>query len=143
MLDYMSKNYERPFGIKEELGAVVADGAQALSNCLESPKDLDWEGESKMKMREGDQLRRLASIVAYYDWRRHEKSSGKRTAHISPKIVRTLQKSLYDIVRSILKKKAAWDADSAHGKNLLDLFQATLANGWSVNGDKAQKKEGE
>lgn len=139
ILDYTNKKNRRPFGIKAELGAVVADGAQALSNCLENPQNLEWKGGSKIEMSEGDQLQRLAGIVAFYNWRKHDVSSGKRAAHIDTKIVQLLQKSLYDVVRSIQKKGKSWDADPAHGENLLKLFETTIKSGWSVNGDKAQK----
>ncbi len=140
MLHYIGSNYDRPFGVQAEQGAIIADGAQALSNCLENPNELDWKGELKMSMKEGDQLRRLASDVAYYAWRRHDKNSGMRAAHIDTKIVRLLQISLYDTVRSIMDRKGGWDADPAHGKNLLALFEATISNGWSVNGDKAKRQ---
>jgi hypothetical protein len=141
MINYVGENYDRPFGIQAEQGAVVADGAQALSNCLENPTSLDWKGEAQMGMKEGDQLRRLVSNVAYYDWRIHDKNSGQRAAHIDKEAVRLLQQSLYDVVRTILKNKENWDKDAAHGKNLLALFHATSSNGWSVNGDKAQKQD--
>lgn len=141
MVNYVGEKYDRPFGIQAEQGAIIADGAQALSNCLENPNQLDWNGESQMGMKEGDQLRRLVSNVAYYDWRIHDKNSGQRAAHIDKDAVRLLQKSLYDVVRSILKKKDNWDSDAAHGKNLLALFHATHSNGWTVNGDKAKKQD--
>ncbi len=143
MVDYVGKNYDRPFGMKAEQGAVVADGAQALSNCLENPQSLDWKGEAKMTMKEGDQLRRLVSDVAYYDWRLHDKNSGQRANHIDKDMVRLLQQSLYDVVRSIMQKKENWDQDAAHGNNLLGLFKATGDSGWTVNGDKATKQDDE
>lgn len=140
MLTYVSENYDRPFGAQAEQGAIVADAAQALSNCMESPDDLAWKGESKMNMREEDELRRLASNVAYYNWRLHDRISGKRAAHINTDVVEHLQMALYDVVRSTIQKQEHWDTDPAHGNNLLRLFEDTKISGWSVNGDRAKKK---
>lgn len=140
MLAYVSKNYERPFGAQAEQGAIIADAAQALSNCMENPAELAWKGESKMTMRKEDELRRLASNVSYYNWRMHDPISGKRAAHINEKVVRDLQQALYDVVRTTIKQKDRWDNDPAHGANLLRLFEDTKVSGWSVNGDKARKK---
>ncbi len=142
MLNYVSKTYERPFGVQAEAGAIVADAAQALSNCLENPTDLAWKGGSKMNMNQEDELKRLASNVAYYNWRMHDRISGKRAAHIKGEVVRHVQLALFDVIRSIVQNQEKWDADPAHGKNLLQLFEDTKTSGWSVNGDKAQKKEG-
>lgn len=139
MLTYVSENHDRPFGAQAEQGAVVADAAQALSNCMESPENMLWKGENKMKMREEDELRRLASCVSYYNWRLHDRISGKRAAHINPVIVQHIQKALYDVVRSVIQKQDNWDNDPAHGNNLLQLFEDTKSKGWSVNGDRAQK----
>lgn len=141
MLAYVSKNYERPFGAQAEQGAIVADAAQALSNCMENPTELAWKGGAKMNMRKEDELRRLASNVSYYNWRLHDPISGKRAAHIDRQVVRHLQLALYDIVRTTIEKKERWDNDPAHGANLLRLFEDTKKSGWSVNGDKAQKKK--
>lgn len=142
MLEYVSKNYDRPFGAHAEQGAIVADAAQALSNCMENPSDLAWKGEYKMNMREEDELRRLASNVAYFNWRMHDRISGKRSAHINPEVVRNLHYALYDVVETTIKSKDNWTKDAKHGNNLLKLFEDTNSNGWSVNGDKAQKRGG-
>lgn len=141
MLTYVSQNYERPFGMQAEQGAVIADAAQALSNCLENPENLAWKGESKMNMRKEDELRRLASNVAYYNWRMHDRVSGRRAANINTDVIRHLQLSMYDVIRTIMEKKEDWKNDPVHGQNLQRLFSDTKVNGWSVNGDKANKKE--
>lgn len=141
LLIYVSKNYERPFGAQAELGAVIADAAQALSNCLENPRQITWKGEGKMNMRKEDELRRLASNVAYYNWRMHDKVSGRRGAAINVTTIRHLQLALYDVVRTIISQKEKWDSSAVHGLNLLRLFEDTKTSGWSVNGDKANKKK--
>lgn len=143
MLNYVSKNYERPFGAQAEMGAVIADAAQALSNCLEHPHQIAWKGDSKMNMRKEDELRRLASNVAYYNWRMHDKVSGRRAALINVTTIRHLQLALYDVIRTIMAQKDGWDNSSVHGLNLLRLFEDTKTSGWSVNGDKANKKKEE
>ncbi len=140
MLQYVSKNYDRPFGVQAEQGAIVADAAQALSNCMENPDDLAWKGDDRFKMRQEDELRRLASLVAYYNWRRHDPISGKRSAHINPQIVDHVQQALYDIVRTVLDKKENWNNDPAHGANLLRLFEDTKNSGWRVDGERAKRK---
>jgi len=141
MLTYVAKTYDRPFGAHAEHGAIVADAAQALSNCLENPQDIGWKGDSKMSnMKKEDELKRLASNVAYYNWRMHDRISGKRAATIDVQSVRHVQVALYDIVRTIIQKQDGWDSESNHGVNLLNLFIDTQKSGWNVNGDKAQKK---
>jgi len=141
MLQYVSQNYDRPFGVQAETGAVVADAAQALSNCLETPKELNWKGEKNVKMRQEDQLRRLVSNVAYYNWRLHDRLSGQRAYRIDRKIVRHLQKALFDVVKTTMQKGNGWHGDPVHGNNLLKLYKATLANGWLVDGNRAQRRK--
>lgn len=141
MLAYVGKNYERPFGAQAEQGAIIADAAQALSNCMENPTELTWKGESKMNMRKEDELRRLASNVSYYNWRMHDPISGKRSAHINQEVVTHLQQALFDVVRTTIQEKDRWNNDPAHGANLLHLFEDTKRSGWSVNGDKANKRK--
>lgn len=141
MLAYVGKNYERPFGAQAEQGAIIADAAQALSNCMDNPTALAWKGESKMNMRKEDELRRLASNVSYYNWRMHDPISGKRSAHINKTVVSHLQQALYDVVRTTIQEKERWNNDPAHGANLLRLFEDTKQSGWTVNGDKANKSK--
>lgn len=140
MLEYVGKNYDRPFGVQAEQGAIVADAAQALSNCMENPDDMAWKGESRFSMRQEDELRRLASTVSFYNWRRHDPTSGMRSAHINPQIVDHVQQALYDIVRTTMEKKENWNNDPAHGANLLRLFQDTKNSGWTVDGEKAKRQ---
>ncbi|WMX16876.1 hypothetical protein [Aureispira sp. CCB-E] len=141
MLTYVSKNYERPFGAQAEQGAIIADAAQALSNCMENPTELAWKGESKMNMKKEDELRRLASNVSYYNWRLHDPVSGKRSAHIDPEVVDHLQQALFDVVRTTIQEKDRWNNDPSHGANLLRLFEDTRRSGWTVNGDRAKKSK--
>lgn len=141
MLTYVGKNYDRPFGAQAEQGAIIADAAQALSNCMDNPTALAWKGESKMNMKKEDELRRLASNVSYYNWRMHDPISGKRSAHINEDLVNHLQQALYDVVRSTIQEKDRWNNDPAHGANLLRLFEDTKNSGWTVNGDRAKKSK--
>lgn len=140
MLQFVGKNYERPFGAQAEQGAVVADAAQALSNCMEHPEDLAWKGGSRYNMKEGDELRRLVSNVSYYHWRLHDPVSAKRAALIDRRVVRNVEQALFDVVRSTLEKKENWGSDPAHGANLRRLFEDTRNSGWTVNGDRAQRQ---
>jgi len=141
MLTYVGENYERPFGAQAEQGAIIADAAQALSNCMDNPRALAWKGDSKMNMRKEDELRRLASNVSYYNWRMHDPTSGKRSARINQEVVNHLQQALYDVVRTTIQEKEQWNNDPAHGANLLRLFEDTKNSGWTVNGDKAKKSK--
>lgn len=141
MLVYVGKNYDRPFGAQAEQGAIIADAAQALSNCMENPTELAWKGESRMNMKKEDELRRLASNVSYYNWRMHDPISGKRSAHIDQDVVNHLQQALYDVVRTTIQEKDSWNNDPAHGANLLRLFEDTKRSGWTVNGDRANKRK--
>ncbi|CAA6822228.1 MAG: Unknown protein [uncultured Aureispira sp.] len=141
MLTYVGKNYERPFGTQAEQGAIIADAAQALSNCMDNPTQLDWKGDSEMNMAKGDELRRLASNVSYYNWRMHSPTSGQRSARINQDLVNHLQQALYDVVRTTMKEKERWHNDPVHGANLLRLFEDTKHSGWTVNGDKANKNK--
>ncbi len=140
MLQYVSKNHDRPFGVQAEQGAILADAAQALSNCMENPDDMAWKGESRFKMRKEDELRRLASLVAYYQWRKHTPVSGMRSAHIDPEIVDHVQQALFDIVRTTLEQKERWNNDPAHGANLRRLFEDTKKSGWTVDGERAKRR---
>ena len=140
ILQYVSLNFERPFELDAAQGEILADAAQALSNCLEFPQKISWKGEPQISMTAGDELRRLASNVAYYNWRIHDKELGKSAADISVEAVRHLHKALYDIVRSKLSNKEDWDSDPAHADNLLLLFEDTKKHGWYVNGNRAQKR---
>jgi hypothetical protein len=141
MLTYVGKNYDRPFGAQAEQGAIIADAAQALSNCMDNPTELAWKGDSKMNMRKEDELRRLASNVSYYNWRMHDPISGKRSAQINQDLVNHLQQALYDVVRTTIKERDRWNNDPAHGANLLQLFEDTKSSGWTVNGDRANKSK--
>lgn len=140
MLQFVGKNYDRPFGVQAEQGAIVADAAQALSNCMENPSDLAWKGGARYSMKEGDELRRLVSNVSYYHWRLHDPTPAKRAALIDRTVVQNVEKALYDVVRSTLEKKENWGNDPAHGANLRRLFEDTRKSGWFVNGDKAQRQ---
>jgi hypothetical protein len=140
VLSYVSKVYERPFGVQAEQGAVIADAAQALSNCLEHPESIAWKGEKRIKMKEDDELRRLASNVAYYNWRMHDRISGRRAALINTDMIRHLQNSLYQVVYTIIKEEEQWIHHAQHGKNLRQLCKDAAVSGWYVNGDRAQKK---
>ncbi len=140
ILAYVSKVYDRPFGVQAEQGAVIADAAQALSNCLEHPEMIAWRGQKTIKMKQDDELRRLASNVAYFNWRMHDRVSGRRAANINTDMVRHIQHALYHVVYTTVKIEDAWIKDAGHGENLLQLCKDVRLSGWYVNGDRAQKK---
>jgi hypothetical protein len=140
LLNYVSKNHERLFGPKAELGAISADAAQALSNALENPKNLSWKGERQMNLKKDDQLCRLANNVAYLEWRLHDPTSAQRSALIDRKLTQQLKKALFDVVRSIMEDKENWAKDATHGLNLQELYHATQGQGWKVDGINARKK---
>lgn len=139
VLFYVSENYDRPFGAQAEMGGVIADAAQALSNSMESPKELTWQGDGPIKIKKEDELRRLASNVAYYEWRLEEPINAQRAALIDYELVSHIKLALYDVVKTLVMNKSDWHRDSSHGVNLLQLYNDTKANGWIVNGDKAKK----
>jgi hypothetical protein len=141
MLHFVSNNFDRPFGAQAELGGVLADAAQALSNCLESPKELSWQGEGKITMKKEDELRRLASDIAYYEWRMHDKINGRRSAKIDRTLVIKLKQSLYDLVTSLERAKADWYTEPQHGENIQILYNLSAAGGWRVDGSNAMKGE--
>lgn len=141
VLFYVSENYDRPFGAQAEMGAVIADAAQALSNSMESPKELSWQGEGPIKIKKEDELRRLASNVAYYEWRLEDPINAQRSALINYELVRHIKLALYDMVKTLVMNKMDWHRDSSHGVNLLQLYNDTKSNGWIVNGDKAKKAQ--
>lgn len=142
LLDHVAKKYDKPFGPFAEQGAVLADAMQALSNSLEDPNELAWQGEGKFTLlRSEDELKRLASNVVYYEWKLHDPTNATRTAQIKREQVRVLQLALYDVVRSMVERKKEWAKDPSHGKNLVQLYEATLAHGWKVNGNKAEAQK--
>ncbi|MCH2043998.1 MAG: hypothetical protein MK212_07615 [Saprospiraceae bacterium] len=139
LLDHVSKKYEKPFGPFAEQGAILADAMQALSNSLEDPSELAWQGEGKFTLlRSEDELKRLASNVVYYEWKLHDPINATRSAQIKREQVRVVKLALYDVVRSMVERKTDWDKDPSHGKNLVHLYEATLEHGWKVNGNKAE-----
>lgn len=142
-LKYVSKRYERPYGLQAEMGAILADAAQALSNSLENPEKITWRGETEASLEEDDQLRRLAAVVAYFEWRLYEPANGRRSANIDRKAVRLCRQALYDMLHTIVKEPEHWFGDSRHGETLQKLYNMVYAQGWKVDGLKAKKKQEE
>lgn len=142
LLEHVGTRYEKPFGPFAEQGAILADAMQALSNSLENPGALAWQGEGKFSLLKAeDELKRLASSVVYYEWKLHDPSNGLHTANINREQVHLLQRALYDVVRSMVERKSDWDKDPSHGKNLIKLYEVILAHGWKVNGNKADSQK--
>lgn len=139
ILAYVSKNYDQPFGMQAEEGAVLADATQALSNCMENPESLMWQGEGKIDMDQKDELRRLASSVAYLEWRIHEPINALRSKSINRAKFYCIQQAFYDVVLSMVRSKKDWHKEGMHGTNLLTLYNETKVSGWDVNGDKASR----
>ena len=140
MLNYVSSSFDRPFGAQAQQGGVVADAAQALSNCMESPSELAWQGDSKITMKKEDELRRLAADVAYFEWRMHDKVNGKRAYAIDRDAVIKVKQALYDVVAAMTREQKDWHTDPHHGENLQVLYDLTFENEWRVDGTNALKQ---
>jgi len=139
VLNYVSKNFERPFGLYAELGAVVSESAQSLSNCLDNHSKLSWQGEGEIAMEKDDDLRRLAACVSYLEWRRHDAANGRRSAKVDKTVVQHLQKALFEIILAMQQDKTDWYKLAIHGENLQVLYSDAAKIGWNVDGEKAQK----
>ncbi len=139
VLNYVGQNFERPFGLYAELGAVVAEAAQALSNCLDYHEKLSWQGEGNINMKKEDDLRRLAACVSYFEWRLHDATNGRRSAKIDKTIVQHLQKALFEVILTMQQDKTDWYKSPLHGANLQILYADAAKIGWNVDGEKAQK----
>lgn len=142
ILYYVSKNYDRPFGAQAEIGAVVADAAQALSNSLENPQELSWLGEGELTFKQQDEMRRLASNVSYFEWRLNDVKAAPRSALIPLETVLHVKRAFFDMVRTILADKKDWSKDEAHGANLQQLYHDVQSYGWTVDGERAKKGNG-
>lgn len=140
MLHYVSSSFDRPFGAQAQQGGVVADAAQALSNCMESPKELAWQGDGKITMKKEDELRRLAADVAYFEWRMHDKINGRRAYAIDRDAVIKVKQALYDVVAAMTREQKDWHTDPHHGENLQVLYDLTFENEWRVDGTNALKQ---
>lgn len=134
---------DRPFGAQAQLGGVVADAAQALSNCMENPDELAWQGEGKVRLQQADELRRLASDVAYLEWRMHDAVNGRRAYQIDRSVVLKVKKALYDLTAAMVREKTDWKNDPHHGENLQVLYDTTFENAWRVDGTNALKESTE
>jgi hypothetical protein len=130
---------ERPFGAQAQLGGVVADAAQALSNCMENPEELAWQGEGKIRLQQADELRRLASDVAYLEWRMHDAVNGRRAYMINREVVFKVKKALFDLAAAMSREQKDWHNDPHHGENLQVLYDTTFDNEWRVDGTNALK----
>ncbi len=106
---------------------------------MENPTEPSWQGDGKMNMKKEDELRRLASNIAYLEWRLHDKTSGRRAYRINRDAVIQIKQALYDIVAAMTREKKDWHTDPHHGENLRALFLLTLQNEWRVDGSNAQK----
>ncbi len=141
VLNYVSKNFERPFGLYAELGAVVSEAAQCLSNCLDNHNKLSWQGEGEIAMEKDDDLRRLAACVSYLEWRRHDAANGRRSAKVDKTVVQHLQKALFEIILTMQQQKTDWYKSVLHGTHLQVLYADAAQIGWNVDGERAQKND--
>ena len=140
MLHHVAKNHQKPFGPLAEQGAVSADAAQALSNMLESPRNLSWKGEKQAQVSAEEQIGRLAACVAYLEWRLHDPTAAQRSALIDKSKTQHIKKALYEVVRSTIEDSNTWYQDLIHGVNLQQLYDDTKAQGWKVDGVNARKR---
>lgn len=140
LIDYVTKNFDRPYGLQAEQGAISANAAQALSNCLEFPNELDWTGEGKISLKEDDQLRHLASNMVFYEWRLYTPINGQRANAINRSNVRNVKRALYDVMLTMQSNKENWNKQKGHGENILLLYKDALDNGWTVDGLRAIRR---
>jgi len=142
IINYVTQRFEQPFGQQAQMGGVVADAAQALSNCMAYPENLAWQGEGGFNMKKEDELRRLASNIAYLEWRSQEKTNGRRAYAIDRKAIMKLKLALFDVIQSMEQQKRSWHSSSKHGENLEILYNLTFDNNWRVDASSALKREG-
>lgn len=140
MLHYVSNSFDRPFGAQAQIGGVVADAAQALSNCMEDPREQAWQGEGKITMKREDEIRRLASDVSYFEWRLHDPTNARRAYAIDLEAVTKVRQALYEVVATMTRLKGDWYQDPNHGENLQILHDLTYEKGWRVDGTNALKE---
>ncbi len=141
ILAYVSKNYERPYGLYADMGAIVSDAAQALSDGMEDAANSVWKGSAKdIQIKAENPIRRLISNVAYIEWRLHDPTNGRRGAGITQELWQHLKLTLYSVVESMVRDGANWNKAGIHGSNLQQLYADAKQAGWKVDGDKARKK---
>jgi hypothetical protein len=140
LVEYVAKNFDRPYGLQAEQGAISADAAQALSNCLEFPAQLGWAGEDKITLKKDDELRHLTGNIVFYEWRLYTPINGQRAAAIDRNQVRNVKKALYETVFAMHHNKREWHKDKAHAANILQLYKDALDNGWAVDGLRAIRR---
>lgn len=143
IINYVTQGFEQPFGQQAQMGGVVADAAQALSNCMAYPENLAWQGEGGFNMKKEDELRRLASDIAYLEWRTQEKVNGRRAYAIDRKAIMKIKLALFDVIQSMEKQKGSWHSSPKHGENLEILYNLTFDNDWRVDASSALKRESE
>ncbi|WP_253271244.1 hypothetical protein [Saprospira grandis] len=141
IINYVTQRFEQPFGQQAQMGGVVADAAQALSNCMAYPENLAWQGEGGFNMKKEDELRRLASNIAYLEWRTQEKINGRRAYDIDRKAIMKIKLALFDVIRSMERQKRNWYTEPQHGENLQILYSLSFKNGWRVDASNALKEE--
>jgi hypothetical protein len=140
LLDYVTKNFDRPYGLQAEQGAVSANAAQALSNCLEFPEQVGWLGGKEISLKKDDELRHLASNIVFYEWRLYTPINGQRAAAINRAEVRNIRIALYNMVAAINKYQKNWNREQGHSEQILQLYRDAKIEGWAVDGLRAVRK---
>jgi hypothetical protein len=140
MIDYVNKEFERPYGVLADEGAIVANTAQALSNVIGYPEQLGWQGEGDFNFEQNDELKRLISNLAYLEWKLHDPTNARRSAKMNLQMINHIQFAAYEVITNMVKHKKGWLLNHDFRTPLLVLYQDTDKLDWTVNGDKAQKK---
>jgi hypothetical protein len=140
LLDYVTKNFDRPYGLQAEQGAVSANAAQALSNCLEFPEQVGWTGGKDISLKKDDELRQLASNLVFYEWRLYTPINGQRAAAINRVEVRNIRMAIYNTVTAIHKYQKNWSKEQGHSSQILQLYRDAKAEGWTVDGLRAVRQ---
>ncbi len=140
VIDYATKAFERPYGLQAEQGAVSANAAQSLSNCLEFPQNLSWNGEKEISFKKDDEIRQLVGTIVFYEWRLYQPVNGVRAAAINRTHIRNTKKALYDLIAAMQSNQKDWHKQKGHGDNIQQLYRDAAESGWSVDGLRAIRK---
>lgn len=140
VIDYTAKNFDRPYGLQAEQGAVSANAAQSLSNCMEFPQNLSWNGEKEISFKKDDELRQLAGTIVFYEWRLYQPVNGLRAAAINRTHVRNVKNALYEVVARMKRNQKDWHKEKGLGDVIQQLYRDALENGWTLDGQRAIRR---
>ena len=143
LIDYVSKKFDKPYGLQAEQGALSSNTAQYLSNCIEFRKELSWAGEGDINLKAEDQLSLLINNIVYYEWRTFTPVNGQRAAGLNKTYIRNVKKAAYYLVLAMKRDNEYWYSNPILGENILQLYKDALAQKWLVDGLRAIRKGAE